>query len=351
MITQESSTIKTRNYSMSLPVTKQNYSRIIINPMFCYLTPINGSNSNMAQEISSSLTRKRRFIHPKFFYDETGSKLFDKICTLPEYYLTRTEMEILDSIKDDLFQFLATDYALVELGSGSAKKTCKLLEVFSQKQELIEYYPIDISDILKESSANLQRNYENLKIIGILDQYESGLDFIKSLGQKKLIAFLGSSLGNFDYKCAINLLKKVHDTMNTEDFFLLGLDLVKDKKILESAYNDFRGVTARFNLNLLTRINNELGGNFELEKFEHLAFYNEKEGRIEMRLRSKCEQKVFISKINLSIKLKKDETILTEYSYKYTSAQIEQFASKVGFKIEKIWYDKNRFFSLVLFSV
>ncbi|MDE1765607.1 MAG: L-histidine N(alpha)-methyltransferase [Thaumarchaeota archaeon] len=328
----------------------QKYFKVIVNPKFCYLAPRNGLHTSMGEEVSRSLGRKVRFIHPKFFYDEEGSKLFEEICSLPEYYLTRSEMEILDSIGLELSQFLVQDYALIELGSGSAKKTRLLLEVLTGRQESVEYYPIDISDVLKESSASLQRDYKNLKITGILGQYESGLDFIKSLEQKKLIAFLGSSLGNFDYKSAIKLLKKIHDTMNPKDLFLLGLDLVKDKRILENAYDDFQGVTSRFNLNLLTRINNELGGNFDLKSFEHLAFYNSKHNRIEMHLRSKGEQEIFISKINLSIKLKKSETILTEYSYKYTIPQIEQIANKVGFKIEKIWYDKNKFFSLILFS-
>lgn len=328
----------------------QKYFKVILNQRFCYLAPRNSIHTSMGEEVSQSLRGKMRFIHPKFFYDKKGSELFEEICSLPEYYLTRSEMEILDSIGLELSQFLVQDYALIELGSGSAKKTRRLLEVLTGRQETVEYYPIDISDVLKESSASLQRDYRNLKITGILDQYESGLDFIKSLEQKKLLAFLGSSLGNFDYKSAIKLLKKIHDTMNPGDLFLLGLDLVKDKGILESAYNDFQGVTSQFNLNLLTRINNQLGGNFDLKNFDHVAFYNSKHKRIEMHLRSKCEQEISISKINLSIKLKKNETILTEYSYKYTPEQIEQIASKVGFKIEKIWFDKNKFFSLVLFS-
>ncbi len=328
---------------------KEGYSTVIVNPRFCYLKPRNSPHLSIGEEISRSLTAKLRFNHPKFFYDRKGSKLFEQICTLPEYYLTRSEEEILDSIKLELPQFLVQDYALIELGSGSSKKTRHLLKVL-QRQEIVEYYPIDISDILKKSSMDLQKDYENLKITGILDQYESGLEFTKSLEQKKLIAFLGSSLGNFDNKSSIKLLKKIHDTMNTGDFVLVGLDLVKDKRILVNAYNDFRGVTSKFNLNLLDRINNELGGNFCLENFEHIAFYNSKRNRIEMYLRSRCRQQIFISKINLTVKLKKGEMILTEYSHKYTVPQIEQMARRVGFKIEKIWFDKNKFFALVLFS-
>lgn len=334
---------------MSHKIAKQ-YSTVVVNPRFCYLTPRNGIHSDMREEIAFSLTRKQRFIHPKFLYDKQGSVLFDEICTLPEYYLTRSEMEILHSMKTELAQFITEDHVLVELGSGSAKKTRRLLEALVEKQETVQYYPIDISDILKVSSINLQREYRNVKITGILDQYESALDFIKLLDQKKIIAFLGSSLGNFDGKGAAKFLKRVHDAMNPGDLFLLGVDLVKDRKILESAYNDFKGVTARFNLNLLARINRELDGNFDLEKFEHVAFYNENKHRIEMHLRSKFYQKVTISKTDTILRLKEGETILTEYSYKYTIPQMKRMASKIGFKIEKIWLDKSNYFALILFS-
>lgn len=337
------------NNSWQLPISKKGYSVVVVNPRFCYLRPQNDASASMAEEISFSLTRKRRFIHPKFFYDDRGSEIFDRICTLPEYYLTRSEMEILDSIGPEFSQFLE-DHVLVELGSGSSIKTRKLLEVFDKKQETVEYYPIDISGILEESSVSLQEYCKNLRVTGIIDQYESGLDFIKRLELKKIIAFLGSSLGNFDNKSAIKMLKKIRSTMRQGDLFLLGLDLVKDRRIIESAYNDFSGVTSQFNLNLLARINGELGGNFNLENFAHMALYNTRHKRIEMYLSSKCEQQISISKINLSINLGKDEKILTEYSYKYTVPQIEEMAQKVGFTIKKIWFDKNRFFSLVLFS-
>lgn len=330
---------------------KLQYNIVTINPEFCYLEPRISYHADMAEEISASLTRKKRFIHPKFFYDKKGSELFEQISILPEYYLTRSEMEVLEAVEDKLPKNCVQGHALIELGSGSAKKTMRLMEIFTKRNGTVEYYPIDISEILKESSVNLQKIYKNLKITGILDQYENGLEFIKLLDRKKFIVFLGSSLGNFENKGAVKLLKKIGNAMKKGDFFLLGLDMVKEKKVLEDAYSDSQGITSKFNLNLLTRINRELGGNFNLENFEHKAYYNSKQSRIEMYLRSKCEQEVFISKKNLKIRLKNGEMILTEYSHKYTIPKIRQMAKKTGFKIENIWFDNNRYFGLVLLSV
>ncbi|TLX83449.1 MAG: L-histidine N(alpha)-methyltransferase [Thaumarchaeota archaeon] len=339
--------------TLSKPRLKQKYRKIKITPRFCYFRSENLENqSDFATEISYSLTRKNKFIHPKFFYDEKGSKLFEEICVLQEYYLTRTELEILRSIKLEMANHLSGDYALIELGSGSATKTRTLLEILTRKQKSVEYYPIDISEILKETSENLQRDYDNLNIMGIIDQYETGLKFIKKLSiQNQLIVFLGSSLGNFNLEENMKFLKKIRALMKENDLFLLGLDLVKDTKILEKAYNDSKGVTSKFNLNLLKRINDELAANFDLDKFEHVSLFNIEEKRIEMYLRSKEKHEVLISAINLALKLEKDELIHTEYSYKYTVSGIKDMAEKAGLKPVKIWRDKDNYFALVLFSI
>ncbi len=330
----------------------QNYEKIAVTPRFCYFKPKTGSKSTIAKEISYSLSQKKKFIHPKFFYDITGSNLFDKICSLSEYYLTRTEIEILGSIKSELSRFLVGEYALVELGSGSSIKTRKLLEILTSKQDDVEYYPIDISNILKDSSINLHDEYHNLKITGIIDQYETGLEFIRQLDHKeKLVAFLGSSLGNFDPKNGIEFLKKIRSSMRKDDLFLLGVDLVKDVTILENAYNDSKGVTANFNTNMLLRINRELCADFDGDKFEHVAIFNKRQNRIEMYLKSKVKHQVFVSAINLLLKFKKGELIHTEYSYKYTIPKIKKMAQKTGFKPLKIWTDKKNYFALVLFLV
>jgi len=337
-------------WNSRLKKNDQKYTKVIVNPKFCYLRPKKQTNDAFPEEIFFGLQRKKKFIHPKFFYDEKGSYLFEKISTLDEYYLTSAESEILDTIKDKMSEHIRTDYSLIEFGSGSALKTRKLLDALTQMQDLVEYYPIDISDILKESSLNLQKDYLNLRITGIIDHYESGLDFVKSIEQCRLFVFLGSSLGNFDSKGAIKFLRKIHDSMKKGDYFLLGLDLVKNKQVLERAYNDSKGITAQFNLNLLTRINKEFGGNFNLKNFEHVSFFNEKQKRIEMHIRSKIDQEILLSRADVMIKFKKNEMILTEYSHKYTVDQIYALAKKSGFKVEEIWKDKNGYFALVLFS-
>lgn len=305
---------------------------------------------SMAEEIGRSLAGRIRFIHPKFFYDEAGSLLFEQITTLPEYYPTRSEMEILRSMRPGLAGFLQGDFALVELGSGSAKKTRLLLDLLAQRQETVEYYPIDISSIIKESSLRLQRDYKNIKITGILGQYENGLSFVKGIACRKVIAFLGSSIGNFSPAAASRLLKNIRLAMGPSDLLLLGLDLAKQRDVLESAYNDFAGITAKFNLNVLKRINAELGGNFDLQNFEHLAFYNQSRRRIEMHLRSRQPQEITISSINLSFKLRRGETILTEHSYKFTHGQIESMARGAGLGVKGIWHDSRKFFAVALLS-
>ena len=337
--------------NLKLRKNPQKYTKVIVNPRFCYLRPKKQTDDTFPSEIFYGLQKKRKFIHPKFFYNEKGSYLFEKISSLDEYYLTRAESEILDTIKDRMSAYLRNDYSLIEFGSGSALKTRKLLEALTQMQDLIEYYPIDISYILKESSLNLQKDYLNLRITGIIDHYESGLDFVRSIEQSRLLVFLGSSLGNFDSTEAIEFLRKIHDSMKKDDYFLLGLDLVKNKQILERAYNDSKGITAQFNLNLLTRINEEFGGNFDLKNFEHVSFFNEKQKRIEMHIRSKIDQEILLSRADVTIKFKKSEMILTEYSHKYTIDQIHTLAKKSGFKVKEIWKDKNEYFALVLFSL
>jgi len=304
-----------------------------------------------AEEISSSLGTDSKFINPKYFYDKKGSELFEQICSLPEYYPTRTEIEILKTLQHDLAQYLDDSFRLVELGSGSSNKTRLILDVFDQIQKKIEYFPIDISEILAESSELLQREYDNLHITGIVDTYEGGLEFIEKYDDKKnLIIFLGSSYGNFLPKEGKIFLKKINSIMKKEDLFLIGLDLVKDKEILENAYDDSMGITAKFNLNILSRINDELDADFNLKNFKHVAKYNDRDQRIEMYLKSDVNQSVVISKANLSLKLKEGEMIHTEHSHKYTIPQINGLMNDAGFVMENIWSDKNNYYALVLVS-
>lgn len=306
---------------------------------------------SFADEISFSLNQNFKFISPKFFYDKNGSELFEKICNLSEYYPTRTEISILKKLKNELPSYLNCSFRLVELGSGSSVKTRLILDILNQIQERIEYFPIDISEILTESSTLLQRDYPNVLITGIIDTYEAGLEFLKNYDDKKnLILFLGSSFGNFTPYEGKEFLKKINSTMKDGDLFLIGLDLVKHKTILENAYDDSQGITAQFNLNVLSRINDELDADFNLSNFAHHSIYNENEQRIEMYLKSLVNQDVIIPKANILLSLKKNELIHTEYSHKYKLSQIHELMQDTGFNIKNTWLDENNHFVLTLVS-
>jgi len=328
------------------------YKKYVIDSKLQYFKPhASKIEKTFAEEISSSLNRDSKFITPKFFYDKKGSDLFEKICTLPEYYPTRTEIAILKNLQAELPSFIDDSFRLVELGSGASVKTRLLLDIFTQMQQTIEYFPIDISEILTESSEQLLQDYDNLRITGIIDTYEGGLEFLKNYDAKNsLIIFLGSSFGNFSPTDGETFLEKINSTMKSGDLFLIGLDLVKDSQILESAYNDAQGVTAEFNLNVLSRINNELDADFNLNNFSHHSTYNKEDQRIEMYLKSLVNQSVIISKSNLSLNLEKNELIHTEYSHKYTLEQIKTLLKNTGFKINHTWLDDNTHFSLTLVS-
>ena len=326
------------------------YRKFVLDPNLQYFKPhASKVEKSFSAEIFSSLNQESKFISPKFFYDQKGSALFEKICSLPEYYPTRTEISILEKISDELLNHIDKNFRIVELGSGASIKTRILLDLFTNLQEKTEYFPIDISEILTESSEELLKIYDNLHITGIVDSYEGGLQFLNSYDDKKnLILFLGSSFGNFSSDDGNEFLKKINVTMKSGDLFLIGLDLVKSKNVLESAYNDSQNITADFNLNVLSRINDELDADFDLNNFSHYAVYNEKKQRIEMYLKSLVNQSIVISKSNFVLKLKKDELVHTEHSHKYTKPQILNMLENAGFDIKQIWSDENDYFSLTL---
>jgi len=328
------------------------YKKYVLDSKLQYFKPHSSTvQKTFAEEISSSLNRDSKFISPKFFYDKKGSYLFEKICSLPEYYPTRTEINILKKLQAELPLFLDDSFQLVELGSGTSVKTRLILDIFAKLQAKTEYFPIDISEILTESSEQLLKDYDSLHVTGIIDTYEGGLEFLKNYSNKKnLILFLGSSFGNFTPSEGRDFLRTVHSMMKPADLFLIGLDLVKDKGVLESAYNDSQGVTAKFNLNVLSRINDELDADFNLNDFSHHSVYNTKQQRIEMYLKSMVNQSVVISKSNLLLNLAKDELIHTEHSHKYRLDQIHNLLSGVGFEIKHTWLDDNNYFSLTLIS-
>lgn len=329
-----------------------NYKKFIVDSKLQYFKPHTSKiEKTFAEEISFSLDRNSKFITPKFFYDKKGSDLFEKICMLPEYYPTRTEIEILKNLQIELPKYLDDSFRLVELGSGSSVKTRLILDILTTLQDSVEYVPIDISEILAESSEQLLKDYDNLHITGIIDTYEGGLEFLENYDDtKNLILFLGSSFGNFSPNDGKNFLQKINLAMKSGDLFLIGLDLIKDRRTLESAYDDSQGITAQFNLNVLSRINDELGANFDLSNFSHYSTYNEKYQRIEMYLKSLSSQSVIVSKSNLLLNLEKNELIHTEHSHKFNLPQVRNLLESTGFKIQHIWLDDKKHFSLTLAS-
>jgi len=331
---------------------KIDYKQYVVDSQLRYFKP-HASNieKSFAEEIAFSLNEDSKFISPKFFYDKKGSNLFESICSVPEYYPTRTEISILKKLEHDLPPYLNENVRLVELGSGASVKTRLILDVFTKLQAKSEYFPIDISEILTESSEQLLKDYPTLNITGIIDTYEGGLEFLQNYDDKQnLIIFLGSSFGNFSPNDGEIFLKKIFSTMKKGDLFLIGLDLVKDKQILESAYDDPSGVTAKFNLNVLSRINDELDANFIINNFSHYSIYNENDQRIEMNLKSLIPQSVIIKKSNLSLNLDEGELIHTEYSHKYNPSQIKTLLCDIGFEIKNMWLDDKKYFSLTLVS-
>ncbi len=315
-------------------------------------TDIESFANSFAEDVDEGLKNSPKYIPCLYFYDYKGSLLFEEICQLPEYYLTRAETEILQTHSEEIISYLPNDILLVELGSGSSIKTELIIEEMLNQYDKVYYSPIDISQkMLKESSISLLEKYDNLEITSVAAEYDEGLrqlDIHKD--QTKLILWLGSSIGNFEKKEAINFLKNIVIASSPNDFFLIGFDLQKDKKILEKAYNDSQDVTAEFNLNLLSRINRELGGEFDLDKFVHQAVYNEEKSRIEMYLISTCEQEVYIADLNEYYHFRKNETIHTENSHKFSLKAIDNLADRIGMKIIKQWFDSKKYFNLTLFK-
>ncbi len=310
----------------------------------------NGVKKNtFAKDVKEGLLDKVKGLHPKYFYDSKGSELFEKICETPEYYVTRTEASILKKYAGELAELNSDKTVVVELGSGSSVKSRHIITSFINNNGRLDYIPIDVSEILIESSQLLINDFDKLHITGVISEYEEGMEMVNLItAHPKLVMFLGSSIGNFTGDEARALAKEISNNMNEKDSFLIGFDLKKDADVLEAAYNDKQGLTAEFNLNILTRINNELGGEFDKNKFKHYAYYNEPDTRIEMHIVSLIDQKVFIKGINETITFKKGETIHTENSYKYSDDMINYLAASAGLKVTNTWKDDNNYFALCL---
>ena len=297
-----------------------------------------------------SLDPKR--LPPWLFYDETGSRLFDRITELPEYYLTRTERSIMAAHAAAIIE-RATDGArlrIAELGAGSATKTCLLLAAAVEQQRKVLYEPIDVSaSALRSARRRIEAEIAGVTVIPRIMDYTNGLGFAPlHQGERRLVLYIGSSIGNFEPGEALALLRRVRATLRRGDAILLGIDLVKDRDVLLEAYDDAAGVTAAFNRNMLVRLNRELGADFNPLAFAHRAFWNSSQSRIEMHLESRRTQRVYFAGLDMTVPFAAGETIHTENSYKYGPGQPEAILAQAGFEPTHSWTDEKNWFAVCL---
>ncbi len=307
------------------------------------------TKENFRDEVLDGLSKSPRQLPYKFFYDQRGAQLFQEICDLPEYYITRTEIEILRLHGADMAKALGPQVELIGLGTGAGTKTRILLE---ELHNPAVYVPIDISkEQLEQSSARFREMFPALQVLPVwvdyLEPFE--LPLPRRLSSRSVIYFPGSTIGNFEPKTASEFLARLVDLAGDGGGLLIGVDLQKDRDVLERAYNDAAGVTAQFNKNLLVRANRELGADFDLNRWQHHAIYNSTEGRIEIYLISDNEQTVHIGAREFQFRA--GEEILTEYSYKHTIAGFIDLARQAGFHFEQVWTDGARWFGVFYFTV
>jgi len=296
-------------------------------------------------DVVAGLRLARKQLPCKYFYDARGSELFDQICELPEYYLTRTELAILTRHADDICRNLGDNCLLIEFGSGSSTKTRIVLDHLVRPAA---YVPIDISrSALLEASQQMCRRYPKLRVSPVCADYTKQLALPAIAARRNVVFFPGSTIGNFEPSEAMQFLRRARAMAGPASGLLIGVDLKKDPAVLHAAYNDAQNVTAEFNLNLLSRINRELNANFDVARFAHYAYFNPRLGRIEMHLLSLRDQAVRIGRERVGFK--EGESIFTESSYKYTIADFEQLAVEAGYRLERAWLDEKRNFSVQYF--
>ncbi len=306
-------------------------------------------HTDLLRDVACGLSRPQKELPPKYFYDRRGSELFDEITRLPEYYLTRTERALLDCWSGPLMSALRPA-SLVELGAGSADKTRLLLDAMTYAGGEV-YVPIDVSaEFLEDAAEQLRAEYPTLGIEPLVGDIAEPLELSPDLPAPAMIAFLGSTIGNFDPTGATRLLRNAADAMRPGDHFLLGADLRKDPKVIEAAYNDREGVTAEFNLNVLRVINRELGADFDLQRFEHRAFYDRMLHRIEMHLVSTDDQEVHVPGVG-TVRFAGGESIRTEISCKYDRSSLATLLGAADMRIDRWITDVASSYALVVASV
>lgn len=305
--------------------------------------------SPMAQDVAMGLTSTPKWLSSKYFYDAEGSALFEEITQLPEYYVTSTECAIFHRYAHDMLSAAGEDLTVMELGAGSAAKSIVLLRELQQRQKSVRFVPIDVSEsALDEAVLRVGQALPGVEVTPAVMDYTEGLDGIGRAEGRKLVLYIGSSIGNFEPFQAGALLRKLRSSLRSGDAVLLGTDMRKPASILIPAYDDSRGVTAAFNKNILAHINRELGANFDLEAFAHRAVWNPDESRIEMHLESLQDQVVTIPAIRLSVGFRPGETIHTENSYKFTMPMLDAISENGGFRIERTWSDPRDWFTVHL---
>ena len=310
------------------------------------------TNSSIALDVLQGLTASPKHLPSKLFYDEVGSQLFERITELPEYYLTRTERAILEQYAGDILQAAGPSLTLVELGAGTASKTCLLIAELLQRQSRGLFYPIDVSpSALDEAVRQLGRQFPSLRVNPIVADYTGGVPALSRITGRKLVLYIGSSIGNFEPDHAVRVLRRIRQMLRSGDALLLGADFAKSSKVLLPAYDDAQGVTAAFNKNILARLNRELEADFDVDAFQHVALWNRRCSRMEIYLESLKAQSAFLPALDLDVTFERGERMHTENSYKYTDAMIESILHDSGFTLEQTWCDRKKWFGVHLARV
>ncbi len=306
--------------------------------------------ADMRADVLRDLRATPKSLPCKYFYDARGSQLFDAICELPEYYPTRTEISILENNAHDIAHAIGENAEIVEYGSGSSLKTHLLLKaLYDFDCDPAAYIPIDIAHAhLMDAAQNLAFRNPEMLVLPVCADYTREFSMPSSSGARRVAFFPGSTIGNFSHQNARQFLERIQQVCGGDSGLLVGVDLKKEHAVLESAYNDAQGVTAQFNLNLLRHINHEIGSDFVLENFRHIALYNEARGRIEMHLESCIEQTIHIGGEAVSFEC--SERVHTENSYKYSLAEFEDLANAAGWQVQNVWLDSGELFSVQYLS-
>ncbi|MBL8269304.1 L-histidine N(alpha)-methyltransferase [Steroidobacter sp.] len=308
--------------------------------------PAKSTHDALTEDVLDGLKKQPKQLSPVWFYDELGSFLFDNICELPEYYITRTELQIMHGHAAEMAQHIGPEAAMIEFGSGTSLKTRLLLD---QLENPLAYVPVDISrEHLFSAAGALAKDYPNLHILPVCADFTQNFElpqFIRT-APRRIVYFPGSTLGNFEQSQARQLLARMRELVGQNGAVLIGIDLRKDPRVLERAYDDAAGVTAEFNINALRHVNRELGADFDLDAFDHLAVWVENESRIEMHLVSKREQVVHLG--GEKVRISRGEHLRTEYCHKYTLDSFAELAATAGLAVKRVWMDPNKQFSVQL---